>query len=67
MKGGVNLYEKFAKLLNERQVTAYQVSKATGIASSTFYEWRDGRYEPKVEKIKKIADYFDVPLTYFYE
>lgn len=61
------MYEKFAKLLDEHNVTAYQVSKATGIASSTFYEWRDGRYEPKVEKVKKIADYFNVPLTYFYE
>lgn len=61
------MYERFAKLLDERHVTAYQVSKATGIASSTFYEWRDGRYEPKVEKIKKIAKYFGVPLTYFYE
>ena len=61
------MYEKFEKLLTERQVTAYQVAKATGITSSTFYEWRDGRYEPKVEKIKKIADYFGVPLTYFYE
>ena len=67
MKGGNNLYEKFAQLLSEKNVTAYQVSKATGITSSMFYEWRDGRYEPKVDKIKKIADYFGVPLTYFYE
>ena len=61
------MYEKFERLLNENHVTAYQVAKGTGIVTSTFYEWKTGKYTPKADKIKKIADYFGVPLTYFYE
>lgn len=61
------MYEKFEALLNEKGVTAYQIAKATNVPTSVFYDWKAGRYEPKVDKIKKIADYFGVPLTYFYE
>lgn len=61
------MYEKFEKLLNERNITAYQVSKETGIATATFTEWKKGTYKPKVEKLVLIAQYFDVPLEYFLE
>lgn len=61
------MYAKFEALLNKNGVTAYEVSKKTGIRASTFYEWKAGLYTPKVDKIQKIADYFGVPLTYFYE
>lgn len=71
MKGGENLdkttYEKFKALLDERHVTAYQVSKQTGIRRATFSEWKRGKYTPKVDKLMKIADYFGVPISYFLE
>ena len=59
------MYDKFEALLKERGVTAYQVSKATGIATSTLTEWKNGTYKPKVEKMMLIADFFEVPLEYF--
>ena len=40
------------------------MSKATGIAASTFSDWKSGRSVPKLDKMKMIADYFDVPLEY---
>lgn len=58
------MYEIFLKLLNEKGVTAYKVGKATGIASSTFTDWKSGRSVPKQEKLQKIADYFGVSLDY---
>lgn len=58
-------YLKFEKLLNERGLTAYQVSKDTGIATSTLTEWRKGSYRPKLEKMAILANYFGVPLEYF--
>ena len=61
------MYEKFEKLLNERNITAYQVSKETGIATATLTEWKKGTYKPKVEKLALIAKYFDVPIEYFLE
>ena len=56
------MYEIFAKLLEERGVTAYKVSKATGIAGSTFSDWKSGRSVPKIDKLQKIATYFGVGI-----
>lgn len=58
------MYEKFEELLIKYETTAYRVSKDTGITSSTFTDWKNGRSKPKAEKLKKIADYFGVSLEY---
>lgn len=59
------MYEKFARLLEETNKTAYQVAKDTGIATATFTEWKNGKYAPKVDKLMILAEYFNVPLEYF--
>lgn len=61
------MYSKFADLLSKKNVTTYQVSKATGISQGTFSSWKHGRFTPKVDKLLKIANYFKVPLDYFLE
>jgi transcriptional regulator with XRE-family HTH domain len=58
------MYEIFLKLLEEKGVSAYKVGKATGIAGSTFTDWKTGRSAPKQDKLQKIADYFGVSLDY---
>ena len=59
------MYEKFAKLIEERNITAYQVAKETGLTPTLFSEWKSGKANPKVDKLLKLAEYFDVPLEYF--
>lgn len=61
------MYEIFLSLLNKNKTTAYQVSKATGIPQNTFSDWKKGRSTPKIDKLKKIADYFNVPVNIFFE
>ena len=61
------MYEKYAALRDERKTSDYKVACATGITKSTFTDWRTGRSRPKVEKLKKIADFFGVPIEYFLE
>lgn len=61
------MYEKFAELLDKNNKTAYQVSKDTGIAQSVLSDWKTGRSKPKVDKLKVLADYFDVSIEYFLE
>ena len=61
------LYEKFEKLINERGIKTADVSAATGIKKPTFSAWKKGEYTPKADKIQKIANYLDVPVSYFYE
>lgn len=61
------MYDKFEALLKERNVRAADVAKATGITTTTLSAWKKGKYEPKQDKIQKIADFFEVPITYFFD
>lgn len=61
------MYEKFKKLCDENGVTPYVVSKHTGIAQATLTEWKQGKYTPKIDKIMKIAQFFNVDVSYFYK
>lgn len=58
------MYEIFSKLLHEYGVTAYKVSKETGISQSTLSDWKSGKITPKADKLQIIADYFNVSLEY---
>lgn len=58
------MWEIFEKLLIQNGKTMYAVSRATGIAPSTLSDWHAGRTRPKYDKLKKIADYFGVPVEY---
>ena len=59
------MWEIFEQLLIENGVTMYAVSRATGIAPSTFTDWHKGKTKmPKYDKLRKIADYFGVPVEY---
>lgn len=58
------MYEIFQRLLEERGIKTSKVSEETGIASSTFTDWKMGRSSPKLDKLHKIADYFGVSLDY---
>lgn len=58
------MYKIFEELCVKNGVTPYKVSKATGIATSTLSDWKNGISTPKQDKLKKIADYFKVSLDY---
>ena len=59
------MYKRYVELRDKKGVTDYKVSLETGIPKSTFSEWKSGRSNPKIEKLKKIADYFGVTVDYF--
>lgn len=59
------MYKKFQELLNASEKTPYQVSKDTGISTATLSNWKKGNYNPKVDKLKILADYFGVTVDYF--
>ena len=61
------MYEKFARLLQEKGVTPYRVHKETGVSQSTLSDWKNGKSVPKIDKLQLIADYFEVPVSYFLE
>jgi transcriptional regulator with XRE-family HTH domain len=58
------MYDFFEKLCEENGVTPYRVCKETGITTATISNWKAGRYVPKQDKMKKIADFFGVSVDY---
>ena len=59
---------RFAQVLNnllsERGISAYRLSKDTGIPDSMLARWRGGDNLPSAEKLVQLADYFQVSLDY---
>ena len=53
-------YDRYAELRGDRKDS--DVARETGIPQSTLSDWKAGRYTPKLDKIKRIADYFGVPI-----
>ncbi len=58
------MYSVFERLCKERGVTPYRVCKETGLTTSTISNWKAARYEPKQDKLQKIADFFGVSVEY---
>ena len=59
------MYTKFSKLLHQRGLRPIDVSRATGINSAVFSEWKKGKSTPKTDKLVKLAEFFEVPIEYF--
>ena len=60
------------ELRDKAGLTDYRVCASTGISTATMSNWKkhydtDGKegYQPKMDKIKALADFFHVPLDYF--
>ena len=58
------MYSIFEMLCEQNGVTPYKVGKETHIATSTLSDWKNGKSTPKQDKLKLIADYFNVSLDY---
>ena len=55
-------YDRYAELRDERGLNDYKVSQALGFSPSTLSDWKAGRYTPKVDKLKAIAELFEISL-----
>ena len=59
-------YENYCRIRDLKCMKDSHVASATGIAKSTFSDWKAGRSNPKADKLKKIADVLDVSIESFY-
>ncbi len=55
-------YSAYQAIRDEKHLSDYAVAKETGIATATISSWKQGVYEPKVDKLTAIAQFLDVPL-----
>ena len=58
------MYEIFEKLLEEKGLIPADVTRATGIKSPVFSEWKKGKSKPNTEKMIKIAKFLEVSVEY---
>lgn len=58
------MYEIYCKLRDAEGLKDADVVRGTGITKSTFSSWKNGKYTPKDEKLRKIAEYFGVSVEY---
>ena len=58
------MYEKIQLLMMQRQMNKADLSKAVGVSTGNLSDWANGRSSPSMDKLIKVADYFDVSLDY---
>lgn len=58
------MYKIFEQLLDEKSLKAADVTRATGINSAVFSEWKKGKSRPNTEKLIKISKFFGVSIPY---
>ena len=61
------MYEKLALLLKQNNISASKLAKETGISAPSLTYWKQGKYTPQAKTIQAIANYFKVPVSYFYD
>ena len=55
-------YENYAAIRTSAGLRDADVSKATGVSTATLSEWKKGRYQPKIDKLEKIANFLKVNI-----
>ena len=51
-------------LMEAHGLTQYALAKRLGISQSTLCNWLNGKKEPSIESLWRLADYFDVTVDY---
>lgn len=52
------------KLLSQKGVSAAKMCNELGFSSGLFYQWKKGPQKPSIEKLTKMAEYFNVSTDY---
>lgn len=58
-------YEKLRYLMYKKNVIKADVIRDTGITRPTLVNWEHGRSTPSLRTLQILADYFNVPVSYF--
>lgn len=61
----MSFYEKLENLCKNRGITVTALTKELGYSSSAGTTWKKSNGMPRNSTVKKISEYFGVPITYF--
>ena len=59
----MKLYEKIFARLNELHMSQTELSRRTGIATSTISDWRKKQINPQADKLAAICEALDMSLV----
>lgn len=57
------IYEKIKEILEEKNITFYQLSKDTGITEATFSTWKYKKTNPNVKTLNILAKYLGISVN----
>ena len=58
------MVERILNLLNERNISEYRLIKDCGLPNSSITQWKQGKAQPGLSAVIKIAKYLDVSTDY---
>ncbi len=56
--------ERIKELMKVEGISQYALAKKLGISQSTICNWLNGKKEPSIESLWKIADFFGETIDY---
>ncbi|WDL98162.1 helix-turn-helix domain-containing protein [Alicyclobacillus sp. ALC3] len=56
--------DRLTELLNMKNVRRKDLAELLGVTYKTVNNYENGTREPNMEQLKRLADYFEVPLDY---
>ncbi|TCO88119.1 transcriptional regulator with XRE-family HTH domain [Bacteroides heparinolyticus] len=59
--------DKIRRLFEDRKISQAQFIKDTNISKSNLYVWLNNTSIPGADNLEIIADYFNVPMDYFFD
>lgn len=57
------LFKRVKELCKEKGISIYRLEKDLGFPGASICKWENS--VPGADKLKKVADYFNVPIEYF--
>lgn len=58
------LGERIRELRKAMKITQMQLAAELNVANGTIAMWETGKREPDIKTIRRLADFFDVPVGY---
>ena len=58
------IVERIKDLMMTERLSQYALAKSINVSQSTICNWLNGKQEPSVESLWKLADFFDVSVDY---
>lgn len=59
--------KNIVRLLKEKGISANKLLTELSLPNSAITQWKKGFASPSAKALQKIANYFELPISYFYE